>query len=111
MDKQARKAAIAAYRERKVEAGIYAVRCTATGAAWVGRAADLDKIRNRVWFSLGHGSHVSRRLQAAWNAHGAEAFSFEALERVDPDEPPYVRDAQLSDALARWRESLGATVI
>ena len=111
MDKQDRKAAIAAYKDRKVEGGVFAVRCSATGEAWVGKAADLDKIRNRVWFSLGHGSHMSRSLQAAWNAHGADAFSFEALEAIDPDEPSYVRDTLFREALARWQERLGATLL
>lgn len=32
-----RKAAIAAYKERKVIGGVYAVRCAATGEVWVGR--------------------------------------------------------------------------
>ena len=111
MDKQDRKAAIAAYKERKAESGVFAVRCSVTGEAWVGKASDLATIRNRVWFGLGNGNHPVRSLQAAWNAHGADAFSFEALEAIDPDEPSYVRDTKLKDALARWQETLGATVI
>ena len=111
MDKQDRPAASAAYKERKSEGGIFAVRCSATGEAWVGKASDLEKIKNRVWFALGNGSHPARSLQAAWKAHGAEAFGFEALERIDPDEPSYVRDAQMKDALARWKERLGATLL
>lgn len=111
MDKSDRKAAIAAYKERKVESGIFAVRCAATGETWVGKASDLSTIRNRIWFALGNGSHPCRSLQSAWAAHGAESFAYEALEGFDPDDPAYVRDAQLRDALGRWRERLGATLL
>ncbi|MET4276026.1 hypothetical protein ABIB68_004682 [Bradyrhizobium sp. F1.2.2] len=47
-----RKAAIAAYRERKTVAGIYVIRCAASGEAWIGQAPNLETIQNRIWFSL-----------------------------------------------------------
>lgn len=108
ISKQDRKAALAAYKERKVVAGVFAVRCAATGEAWVGRAADISTIRNRLWFALGNGSHPVKSLQVAWATHGPDAFSFEELERFDADELPYVRDATLREAHARWRQALGA---
>ena len=43
-----RKRAVAAYKERKVEAGIYVVRCLASGQVWVGSAPDLSTIQNRL---------------------------------------------------------------
>ena len=43
-----RKAAIAAYKERKVVAGIYAVRCSATGQCWAGAAPDLSTVETRL---------------------------------------------------------------
>jgi hypothetical protein len=106
-----RKAAVAAYKERKVAAGIFALRCNATGEAWVGQALDLGTIRNRLWFTLGHGSHPVRGLQDAWNARGAEAFAFEELERIDPDQPDYVRDKALRDRTAAWIKELAAAPI
>ncbi|HEX7855603.1 MAG TPA: GIY-YIG nuclease family protein [Sphingobium sp.] len=109
MTNDTRKAAIQAYRERKVEPGIYAIRCSATGAYWVGRAPDLSTIRNRLWFTLNHGSHRHASLQAAWNEHGAETFTFEAVEAL-PDEEmtSYLRDGLLKERLAHWMEELGA---
>jgi hypothetical protein len=65
-----RKAAVAAYRERKAIAGIYAVVCLVSGQRWIGRAADLDTIKNRLWFTLRQGSYPHPVLQAAWNAQG-----------------------------------------
>lgn len=38
MDNQSRKAAVAAWKERKAIAGIYSVTCAASGEAWVGSA-------------------------------------------------------------------------
>jgi len=111
MDRQDRKAAIAAYKERKVGGGIFVVRCTATGAAWVGHAPDVDTIRNRIWFTLDHGSHPVRSLQAAWNEHGAAAFAFEVLHRIDPDDPGKGDAAAMRELAAAWREELGAAAI
>ena len=111
MKTEDRKAAVAAYKERKAVPGVFAVRCPATGAVWVGHAADLATIRNRIWFTLDHGSHRTLSLQAAWNAHGTDGLSFEELERIEPDQPAYARDRALKDRTAAWREELGAAAI
>jgi len=112
MTNDGRRAAIDAYKERKAAAGIYAVRCRASGETWVGRAADLDKIQNRLWFTLRQGGNPHRALQAAWRAHGAEAFAFEVLERLpDAEASDYLRAAALKDRLAHWRDALGAAAI
>jgi hypothetical protein len=111
MKSELRKVALEQYRERKVEAGIYAVRCTASADCWVGRAPDLSTIRNRVWFTLRHGSHTDRALQAAWNAHGADAFAFEIVETLEPEESRALRDIELKKRLAHWREEFDASSI
>ena len=67
-----RKAAIAAYKERKTIAGIFVIRCKASAEAWVGQTPNLEKIQNRIWFTLRQGSHTCRSLQAAWTAHGPD---------------------------------------
>jgi len=96
-----RKAAVAAYKERKTKAGIFAVTCAATGERWIGRALDLDKIQNRLWFTLRQGSHRDRGLQAAWAAHGPEAFSLEVIETLD-ETLAYVRDRLFAERQAHW---------
>lgn len=80
-----RKALARDYRDRKVEAGVYAVRCAATGEVWVGGTPDLATRQNGLWFTLKHGSHVEKTLQAAWSAHGEGAFTYEALEAIDDE--------------------------
>lgn len=106
-----RKAAIAAYKKRKSIAGIFAVRCAASGQVWVGRALDLDAIQNRVWFALRRGSHGNRELQGAWSAHGEGGLTFETLERLQEDELPYVRDALLRERAAHWSATLKGAAI
>lgn len=106
-----RKAAVSAYKERKTAAGIYAVRCAATGDCWVGQAPDLGAIKNRLWFTLKLGTAPHRGLQAAWNAHGADQFMFEALETMPEEALPFARIAWLKQRLAHWRTELKASAI
>jgi hypothetical protein len=103
-----RKAAMNAYRERKVEAGIFAVRCLPSAQVWVGRAPDLSTIRNRLWFTLRHGGSPHRDLQAAWTLHGADAFAFEIVERLSDEDMEHGRDRKLKALLARWTVELQA---
>ncbi len=105
-----RKALLREYKERKVEAGIYAVRCVANGQAWVGATPDLSTRQNGVWFSLRLGSHRDRSLQAAWNANGADAFVFEAVEAVDVEGlDRFGRDSRLKERRQHWIAALNAT--
>ena len=103
-----RKAAVAAYKERKVVTGIYLVRCGATGECWAGQAPDLSTIQNRIWFTLRHGSHRQRSLQAAWNTNGEGAFSFGEIERLDEKALEAGRERVLKARLAHWCAELGA---
>ncbi len=111
MNRDQRKAAVTAYRERKAAAGIYAVVCRPSGERWVGRALDLDTIQNRLWFTLRHGSCAHRSLQAAWNAHSPGAFALDIIERLDDETLGYVRDRALKDRLAHWGSVLVAEAI
>ena len=111
MDRDDRKAAITAYKERKTAAGIFAVRCTASGQIWVGQTPNLDTIQNRIWFTLRLGTNSNRDLQSAWSAHGGDNFTFEPLERLKDEELPYVRDAVLKERALHWRSMLNASII
>ena len=111
MKNEDKKAAVAAYKERKTAAGVYAVRCAATGQRWVGTALDLGAIWNRLSFTLRQGGSRHGTLQASWREHGAEAFAFEEVERVDEEALAYIRDRVLKDRLAYWRAKLDAEAI
>jgi hypothetical protein len=111
MTTEHRKAAIAAYKRRKPAVGIFAVRCAPAGKAWVGQTRDLDKVWNRIAFSLRTGADPRRDLQAAWNAHGAAGFAFEALETLDEEPLDHALQSALDERTAFWREKLGAAVV
>jgi len=106
-----RKAAIAAYRERKTFAGVFVIRCKASPQTWVGQTSNLEKIQNRIWFTLRQGSHTCRTLQAAWTEHGPDSLTFEECERLEQEETPYIRDALLKERTLHWRAQLGAEAV
>jgi hypothetical protein len=111
MNGDARKAAIAAYKERKVTAGVYAVRSSASAAAWIGHWSDIDTIQRRIWFTLRQGTYPNRYLQDEWNLHGEAGFSFEVLERMPEDVTPFLRAGILKERAGYWRAHLDASLI
>lgn len=111
MDHHARKAAIAAYKERKPAYGVYAVICSATGETWVGQSRHLDTQQNGLWFALKHGSSPYRSLQAAWSLHGEAEFRFEELERLRDDFPVLTRSDELKRRQALWQARLQARLL
>ena len=111
MKSEDKKAAIAAYKERKTVAGIYAVRCGISGQVWVGQTPNLDTIQNRIWFALRQGSHSNRDLQQAWATHGSDSLAFEPIERLKDEELDYVRAALLKERAAHWRSTLNGLTI
>lgn len=108
MDRQARKAATAAYKERKPAYGVYAVICRASGEAWVGESRHVDTQQNGLWFTLRLGSCRHRDLQSAWSEHGEDEFRFEELERLREDYPEIGRLDELRRRSALWRARLQA---
>jgi hypothetical protein len=107
----ARKAAVAAYKERKVVGGIYAVRCEASGEAWVGQWPDIETIQTRLWFTLRHGTVPQKDLLEAWHKHGEARFSFEILEKLEEETSSYIRASNLKERASFWREKLRANSI
>ena len=111
MDRQERKAAIAAYKERKAAYGVFAVVCTATGEVWVGRSRHVDSQQNGLWFTLGLGTSPHASLQAAWKQHGEREFRFEELERLRDDFPELLRAHELKKRQALWSARLQASAL
>lgn len=108
MEKHLRRQAVRDFKERKVVRGIYAVRCAATGEVWVGASRNLGQQQNAIWFGLRTGGGNNRAAQAAWQAHGEAAFSFETLEEIDPELGPLGQADALKARLAHWQVALGA---
>jgi hypothetical protein len=106
MDRTARRQAVRAYKERPPEWGVFAVRCAASGEAWVAGSRHLHTEKNGLWFQLRMGGHPNAALQAAWRTHGEAAFAYVVLERLPTEEvEPYVLAQRLKAATARWREA------
>ena len=105
IDKARRKELTREYGVRKQTPGVFAVR--APGHVWISTTRNLATAQNGVWFSLRQGSHINRELQAAWNARGEAAFSFEILEEIADDNPELV-GLLLKERDAQWRAELGA---
>lgn len=103
-----RKAATAAYKERKAAPGIYVIRCPAAGLCWVGQAPDVSTIWNRISFMLRNGGHPSRRLQSLWSERQGEGFLYEELERLDEKSLGVGQDRALKERLAHWVAALSA---
>lgn len=103
-----RKAAIAAYKERKPSIGVYAVRCAATGEVWVGSTPNLRTRQNSLWFSLRQGNYPNRSVQAAFSLHGETAFTYEITETLDNESDPNLRQSVLKARAQHWRMRLSA---
>lgn len=65
-----------------IQSGIYEVRNTVNGKAYVGSATTFRKRFNLHRRLLDRGEHHARPLQRAWKKYGPGAFVFEVLERV-----------------------------
>jgi hypothetical protein len=105
-----RKAAIAAYKERKTFAGVFAIRCKASPQAWSARRPTWRRSRT------GSGSRCARAATPAapaggWTAHGPDSLTFEECERLEEEETPYIRDALLKERALHWRSQLNAEAV
>jgi hypothetical protein len=101
-----------AYEQRPRQAGVYAIRNTASGRVLVASSVDLASVRNRLEFGQTTNSTgvLDRRMVADAREHGMNSFVFETLDTLD-DDP--TRDAAQTakdlDALEQlWRENLAA---
>ncbi|MEY4239280.1 MAG: hypothetical protein RL339_1881 [Pseudomonadota bacterium] len=108
MDKDSKRAALAAYRLAQPPTGLYTIRFTGSDHVWAGAARDLTKIENRHRFELRIGKHRCADLQQAWHSLGEPAFCCQAIEVLDEDTPEISVDRILEERLQGLLEELGA---
>lgn len=97
------------YKERKQRAGVFAVRCAATGEVWVAGSPNVDRQQNSIWFGLKLGTFINKAMQAAWTVHGEDAFSYEILDELtNPPTSAYALRADLKTLEDEWRAKLSA---
>jgi len=107
--KESRKEAIKNFKEQKVHAGAYAVRCIPTEHVWVGASRNLDATKNGCWFMLRNGSHQEKSMQAEWNERGEIAFEYEVLDSLNEEAHPLNVAALLKEMKSAWVARLGAS--
>jgi hypothetical protein len=109
MSKTDRRQIVRDYKEKPVAAGVFAIRCAPAQGVWVGVSRNIEAQANGMRFQLRMGSHPNRAVQAALRAHGAEAFTYEELERIeDPDLTPVGLADELKRRERHWIEALDA---
>ena len=110
-DRETKKRAVAEYKQRKRQAGVFAVRCAATGRTWVGATPTLDTEKNKRWFMLRTGAERDAALLAEWRAHGESAFTYEVLEELEDDVPEMLVSDQLAKKKHDWAARENAPVL
>jgi hypothetical protein len=99
------------FKERKVPKGIFAIRCSVTGEAWVGSSPNLSAAQNSYWFQLRMGRYRNLLLQNAWKEHGEQAFTLEVLEQLDDDVSPLLLNELLVGGKKQWAQELSAHIL
>lgn len=74
------------YREEPRRAGVFVIRNTASGKLLLGSSMNLRGPLNRHRFLLSIGGHPNRALQEDWRRLGPDAFAFEVVEVVAPQD-------------------------
>ncbi|MCE5248600.1 GIY-YIG nuclease family protein [bacterium] len=73
------------YKNTHQPMGVYLIRNLATGKVLVGSSVNLPAARNRF---IDMGSHGNAELQEDYKKYGANNFSFEVVETLDPVDDP-----------------------
>ena len=109
--KSARRQIADEFKERKVPRGIFEVRCSATGDAWVGSSPNLDAARNSLWFQLRAGRYRNTSLQQTWTQHGEPAFTLDVLERFEDEMPELLLNDLYASKKKEWAATLGVQIL
>ena len=95
------------FKTKKTPKGIFAIRCTVSGEVWVGTSTHLDTEMNGAWYQLRNGLHQNKRMQAAWNQYGKNAFTYEVLETFDDELSPLLLKDHFAQRRKHWEHAMG----
>ncbi|MDR3565955.1 MAG: GIY-YIG nuclease family protein [Negativicutes bacterium] len=84
MDK--RKELKLAYKQTPPPMGVFQISNKINRKLFIGSSMNLPGKKNSQWFQLKMGGHPNKPLQADWNLYGSDAFSFDILETIKPEE-------------------------
>lgn len=74
-----------AYKETPTPMGVYQIKNLRNGKIFIGSNTNVPGKINSNRFQLSHGSHPNKKLLHDWQEYGADNFTFEVLELIDPD--------------------------
>ncbi|TQR14165.1 GIY-YIG nuclease family protein [Psychrobacillus soli] len=95
-----------AYKEVKVECGIYMITNKQNGKKFVASTRNF-KTLNGTKFTLENGLHTNKELQKEWNEYGKDSFEIERLEVLKIPENQYMNEKkELEKLLDKWMEQL-----
>jgi len=80
------------YKEMKFPMGVFRIRNTADGKAWIGSSTNLKAVWNSERFQLRLGSHPNRILQKDWLKFGEDKFVYEIVDEIKPKDDDTAAD-------------------
>ena len=102
-----RKELIRQYKETPQPMGVFQIKNNCNGKLFLLKALNIPGIITRHQLELRRGMHRNRELQAEWNQYGEEAFSFDTLATLKPeDHLPEEWSAAVADLLQTWLDKL-----
>ncbi|WP_438495534.1 GIY-YIG nuclease family protein [Paenibacillus sp. IHBB 3054] len=113
MEKAKRKELAYDYAHSHRPMGVYRIVNTKNDKSFVGSSLNLEGVWNKHKFMLDINSHDNKSLMADWVEYGEEAFRFEILEQIKPEED-FVASVselakyrkQLPDLESKWMDQL-----
>lgn len=95
------------YLQNPPPAGIYKITNTVNGKILVGKGLNVNGILNSQQSQLKWGGHMNPALQEDWNQFGAENFTFEVVDTLEPSNNPNQNPNQeLEELFQLWLEKL-----
>ena len=102
-----RKELIRQYKETPQPMGVFQIKNNRNGKLLLLKALNIPGIITRHQLELRRGMHRNHELQAEWTQYGEEAFSFEPLATIKPEEfQPQQWSAAVAELLQTWLEKL-----
>lgn len=95
-----------AYKEVKIESGIYTITNKQNGKKFVASTRNF-KTLNGTKFTLENGMHTNKELQEEWNKYGKDAFEIEQVEVLKIPENQFMNEKkELEKLLDQWMDKL-----
>jgi len=96
------------YKQNQPRMGVFQIKNLENGKIFIGRGMNVQGKLNSAKFQLEQGSHPNREMQNDFKQFGAENFSFEVVDYLDPkkDDINYDYNDDLKLLEEMWLEKL-----